>query len=96
MKIKLTGSRSNSFGIGSWAIVNTKTENGERLLTRYHSAANGYGSQNEPIIHFGLGNVIEINYIEVKWPNGEVMRLQGIEPNNTYTITEGKGMVKEL
>ncbi len=96
IKIKLTGSKSNSFGIGSWVIVKTTTGNGERLLTRYHSASNGYGSQNEPIIHFGLGNVTEIDYLEVKWPNGHVLRLQGIEPNKSYNITEDKGMVKEL
>jgi len=90
IEILLKGNKSNSFGIGAKVQLNTKVDGKEKKLTRWLLPQTGYASQNEPIIHFGLGNSVisQIEEIKVYWPSGKISILNDIEPNQLIVIEE--------
>ena len=61
----------------------------EKLLIRWLLSQTGYASQNEPIIHFGLGNnATIIDEIQIHWPSGNINTIYDIEPNQLMVIEE--------
>lgn len=50
-----------------------------------------YCSQNDTVIHFGLGDTTKIERLEVRWPDGSDETFQIPAIDRTYTITQGKG-----
>ena len=92
LKIRLVGKESNSYGIGSWVTITTSHKGVLRTQKRYHYPFSGYGSMNEPIVHFGLGNDDLITEIEVKWPLGKIQNFRGIRANQTLIIDEEEGI----
>ncbi|NAS10526.1 CRTAC1 family protein [Poritiphilus flavus] len=87
IKLRLQGTVSNSFGIGSWISLTTDDQ---RTMTRYFIRETGYGSENAPEVHFGLGNATLIENIMVEWPSGESQTFRNLAPNAVYKIIEGK------
>lgn len=71
---KLRGTRSNRDAFGS--IVKISLEDGRRM-TRQLQTTNGYGSQSDDRIHFGLGPTGRISSVEILWPSGLVSRFAG-------------------
>jgi enediyne biosynthesis protein E4 len=55
----------------------------------------GYISQDDIRLHFGLGKAVEVEQLDVRWPNGEVESLRGIAANRLITIRRGEGIVAE-
>lgn len=53
----------------------------------------GYGSTNQPIPHFGLGNSVNITFLEITWPSGLVQNFHGISKNLSLLIVEGQSQV---
>ncbi|MDQ3585267.1 MAG: CRTAC1 family protein [Acidobacteriota bacterium] len=66
------------------------TANGTRQRFDCVSGA-GYASQNDPLVHVGLGAATKIDKLEVKWPGGatETFTVPGVD--RVVTLTEGKG-----
>ncbi|MBI3550794.1 MAG: CRTAC1 family protein [Elusimicrobia bacterium] len=60
-----------------------------RTLERQLQPANGYLSQSDGRIHFGLGAAAELESIELRWPSGAVQKLQGLTTNRYHRIVEG-------
>jgi hypothetical protein len=50
-----------------------------------------FGSQNEPRLHFGLGQAARVDRLEVRWPGGtlETFDVPGVD--RVLTLVEGKG-----
>ncbi len=92
VKLQLAGTASNSFGIGSWITITT--ENGG-VQTRYLTRETGYGSENAPEVHFGLGTTDRIKSIEVEWPSGKTQKAENLMSNALYKIVEGKGIIRK-
>ena len=90
IKFQLQGIASNRFGIGSWI---TLTMADGRMQTRYVARETGYGSQNAPEIHFGLGTTERVEKIVVEWPLGTLQKAENLKPNALYTIVEGKEII---
>jgi len=44
-------------------------------------------TQNDPVIHFGLGPYTLIDSIQVYWPDGEITSHYDLDVNQTYNIT---------
>jgi len=88
--IKLTGESGMASGIG--AKITLKA--GNKKLVRINQWTTGYLSNNEPRVHFGIGQADYVNNLEVKWPNGEIEVYKNIESNQYLTIKQGKGIVK--
>ncbi len=53
-----------------------------------------YASQNDMTLHFGLGELVRIDKLEIKWPDGtaETIDVPGVD--RKLTIVEGKGVSK--
>jgi len=82
--IKLVGGNGiNKDAIGARVYVVTS---GARTLFQELKAGSSIGSNNEKILHFGLG-LETISNLEVKWPNGVLSTLGVVSHNNRLVIT---------
>jgi hypothetical protein len=51
-------------------------------------------SQSDLRLHFGIGKVQKVDFIEVKWPTTQKMeRFTDVSANQILTIREGSGIV---
>jgi hypothetical protein len=57
-------------------------------LVREYYPANGYRAQSDPRVHFGLGDQNKLKYLEVRWPDGKVVRYDRLELNKYQTIVQ--------
>ena len=58
------------------------------------SNARGYMSKSEDLLHFGLGDVEKVNELEVVWPSGKRLRLEGIQANQTIEVDPSQAKEK--
>lgn len=49
-------------------------------------------SNNDPRLHFGLGEHKVIDLIEIQWPSGLKERLTGVKYNQILVVKEGSGV----
>ena len=80
LAVRLVGTRSNRDALG--AVVRA----GERV--RWVKSAAGYASSVRRPVHFGLGDAEGQVSVRVAWPSGAEQTVDGIQPNQTITITE--------
>ncbi len=88
IKINLTGTSSNRYGIGARVVINTADGMQSRQLN-----GNGGESYSQGIapVHFGLGSTEIIDSITIYWPSGIVQTLNNIGANQELTVTESSG-----
>jgi hypothetical protein len=88
LSVKLLGTRSNRSAIGARVAVTS----GERRQVREVLSASSYISQSDLRQHFGLGQAKRVDQIEVRWPSGQVDRLQDIDVDQFLVIEEQRGI----
>ena len=54
-----------------------------------------YYSQNDLRVHFGLGKNKTIKTIEIRWPSGQIDKLNDVAVNQLITVKEGAGIVRK-
>jgi len=86
--LSLKGKAMNPMGMG--ATVTIETDSG--IQTRCVSRNGGYVGSDEALLHFGLGEESVINRLTVKWPSGNVQKIDAIPAGNWVTITEEDGI----
>lgn len=59
---------------------------GDRVQIRAIDAGSGYLCQMEPVAHFGLGNLTEIEKIEVRWLDGATLTIESPPVDMTLYI----------
>ncbi len=72
IRITLRGS-SNLSAVGA----EVRMQAGALLLTRLNACGEGYLSQHDPRLLFGLGSAEAADWIEVRWPDGKTDRHSG-------------------
>ena len=82
--LQLIGNESNRDAIGTRV---TLTAGGKTQVTQ-RKGGSGYLSQNDPRLHFGLGNARTIEKIEIDWPSGKNQVLENIDAGQILTIKE--------
>ena len=80
--VRLIGTTSNRWGIGSRVEVETKTS----TQTQWLSACQGFMSSSEPIVQFGLGEEARVRRLTVAWPSGEVQTFSNLAADRLYSI----------
>ena len=85
---KLTGTKSNKLAIGARVTVRT----GKTAQMAEVRSGGSYLSQNDLRLHFGLDANEKMDEVEIRWPNGNVERLQDVPANFIYRVTEGSGI----
>ncbi|HLK57189.1 MAG TPA: CRTAC1 family protein [Chthonomonadaceae bacterium] len=84
IEFALEGAQSNRSAIGAQVTVYW---NG-RQQAQEVSGGNGFCSQNDRRLHFGLGKDPHIEKVVVRWPSGKVQELQNLEIGKLHTIKE--------
>src|SRR5262249_2423600 len=64
---------------------------GSRRLSGEMQTGTSYLSQNDPRLHFGLGDSAAYDRIEVAWPGGKRERFPGGKANRIVTLKQGTG-----
>jgi hypothetical protein len=82
--LKLVGTESNRDGLGA----TVKVYAGSLMQTAQKRSTTGYLSQNDPRLHFGLGQNTTIDKIEIQWPSGKLQLIENVKVNQVLTITE--------
>jgi enediyne biosynthesis protein E4 len=85
---KLTENGKNKFAIG--ARVTLKTD--KRSMIQEVQAGASYLSQNDFRLHFGFGESEKIQSVEVRWSDGKIEKIAGVQLNKINTISQGKGL----
>ncbi len=85
--IKTEGTKSNRDGIG--ARVRVKTEN--RILVDEVRTGSSYNSNSDRRVHFGLGSSPNIQWIEIRWPNGLTETFKSPKADQILLLKEGTG-----
>lgn len=68
----------------------------EKVMMRYMDGGSSFLSQNEAVIHAGLGDKTVIDSVKIVWPGGKEQMVYDLKPNMTYTIEEAEGMVSSI
>jgi len=85
--LSLSGTKSNRDAVG--ARVTLKA--GGAIQTRERGTADSYLSQNDPRLHFGLGDLKKIDAITVRWPSGIVQELKDVAADQILKVQEPEG-----
>ncbi len=73
VKIRLTGKSSNRNGVGALLTIHAA----ERKLLRLYDGKVGYLSQGIPQMYVGLGDVTQVDSIDIVWPSGSRQTVNG-------------------
>jgi len=87
--ISLNGVQSSTSAIGATVRLETILDGKPIWQTRQVLGNTGYGSQNEPLIHFGIGDALLINSLEIHWPSGVIDTFLDLTVNTLYEVSEG-------
>ena len=92
LKVQLKGEGQNTFGIGSVVNVyfNDQTHKQEQISSR------GFQSSVNHILNFGLGNVTEVDSVEVIWPNRKRQVVENISGDRLITFNIKDAAEKEF
>jgi hypothetical protein len=84
IEFSLEGTKSNRIAIGARI---TLYWDGKQQLQQV-SGGNGFASQNDRRVHFGLGKHPSIEKAVIRWPSGTVQTLDHLTPDRLYTVKE--------
>jgi hypothetical protein len=85
------GTKSNRDGIGAKVTVKI----GPRVLVDEVRSGSSYDSNNDMRIHFGLGAVTRIEWVQIRWPSGLTEQFDGVSVDTIHTLKEGSGTAVE-
>jgi hypothetical protein len=88
--VRLVGVQSNRDGVGAKVRVHA----GERTWIDEVRSGSSYDSSNDLRLHFGLGQRPKVEWIEVRWPNGQSEFFDGGDADLLVTLREGSGHAK--
>jgi hypothetical protein len=83
--LRLAGTRSNRDGIGCRVTV---TADGAPTQHFTVGTAAGYLSASDKRLLIGLGGAAAAKAIEVRWPSGQVQRIENVPARQVLTVTE--------
>src|SRR4030095_11959098 len=88
LTVRLRGAGRNAGAIGA----RVRLTSGARRQIPDVKAGSSYLSQNDLRAHFGLGDAVRADRIEVLWPSGRIEAVAGVSANQIVTIEEGAGI----
>src|SRR6201987_2586037 len=86
--LKLEGVKSNRAALGASV---TLQQRGDKRQQEVRSG-DGYISQSDLRLHFGLGRSSKAEKIVIRWPSGLVETLSNLAANPYYLVHEGQGV----
>jgi enediyne biosynthesis protein E4 len=92
ISLQLIGVKSNRAALGA---VVTLAQDGEGERDKHEKevrSGDGYISQSDLRLHFGLGKSSRAEKIVIRWPSGLVETLSDLPANQYYVVREGSGV----
>jgi hypothetical protein len=86
LQVKLRGTDSSRDGIG--AVVEATV--GGLVLMRQVEGGSSAHSQDDLVVHFGLGGASVVDQVRVRWPSGREDVLTAVAVDQRITVTEGQ------
>jgi hypothetical protein len=86
LKIKLQFGGKNTFGVGAKVISYVK---GQKQFKDIQTSR-GFQSSSEPIAHFGFGNSIQVDSVQIIWPDKTYQTLTKVKTNQTLSVKPNK------
>jgi hypothetical protein len=90
LKVKLEGVKSNRSAIGG----RVTAYYGGKVQAQEVLSQSSFYSASDRRLHFGLGTATKAD-LEIRWPNGDRERVEGVMADRLVVIREGAGVVKE-
>ena len=91
IRVDLVGTRSGRDAFG--AVVSVKTSAG--VQARIKLGGEGYLSQHDPRLLFGMGTDSQADWVEVQWPSGGRQRFENVAAGSSLRVVEGEvGLVR--
>ncbi len=84
LDVALQGTRSNRDGIGATVTVTTKSGKQYNHMT----TSVGYASSSDGPVHFGLGQEVAVDSVEITWPDGSVQRLGSLTADRIINVKQ--------
>jgi hypothetical protein len=88
ISLQLIGVKSNRAALGAQV---TLEQDGDKYQKEIRSG-DGFISQSDLRVHFGLGKAAKAMRVIIRWPNGLVETLNDLPPNRFYIVREGSGV----
>jgi hypothetical protein len=88
VSLQLVGVKSNRAALGA---VVTLEQGGDKHQKEVRSG-DGYISQSDLRLHFGLGKSARAEKVVIRWPSGLVETLSDLAANQYYVVREGSGV----
>jgi hypothetical protein len=95
ISLQLVGVKSNRAALG--AVVTLEQGSDKQGSDKYEKevrSGDGYISQSDLRLHFGLGKSVRAERIVIRWPSGLVETLSDLPANQYYVVREGAGVDK--
>ncbi len=86
LKVKLIGTKSNRTGLGARVLVTV----GERKQAQAVLSQTSYFSHDDLRLHFGLGDKLKADRVDVYWPSGQTSTLKDVKADQVLKIKEGQ------
>ncbi|MEZ5338147.1 MAG: FG-GAP-like repeat-containing protein [bacterium] len=84
--LRQDGPNSEAVGARMWAHVDG------RVLMRDVIISRGFATGESTRQQFGLGSAGEIDSLEIRWPDGRLQTVEGLEAGYLYTISKDAGL----
>ncbi len=89
LKLSLEGTDSNRMAVGSRVTITTRHDGRAHRQFRWLVSTTGYASQDDAVLHFGLGSAERVDELSVEWPSGRQDTFRDLAANRHLRITEG-------
>lgn len=89
ISFELAGTKSNTLALNA----QVKIIAGSLTQTDEVRSGGSYMSQSDLRLHFGLGDHLQADKVEIAWPSGEKESLTNLAADHFYCVKEGAGMV---
>jgi len=83
----LGAKRSSRDAIGA----RIRVKAGPRILIDEVRSGSSFDSNNDMRVHFGLGSVAKIDWVEVRWPSGLLEKFENLKVDAIHTLREVSG-----
>jgi hypothetical protein len=88
ISLQLTGIKSNRAALGTVVTLVQGVDKREQEVR----GGDGYISQSDLRLHFGLGRATKAEKLVIRWPSGLVETLTDLAANQYYVVREGAGV----
>jgi len=86
MQVRLVATKGTTDAIGA----RVRIKIGDLTQTREVRSGDGYLSQRDLTLHFGIGDYAQVDSIEVRWQSGMRQLIKSVSANQVLSLKEGE------